>query len=61
VTDYDKADKQIFAKVRSGLDRALAHVPRLKAELAATGAQSPNTDMPTLIQKMLSLSRHGSS
>jgi hypothetical protein len=57
VTDYDKADKQIFAKVRSGLDRALAHVPRLKAELAATGAQSPDTDMPTLIQKMLSLSR----
>lgn len=58
VTDYDKADKQIFAKVRSGLDRALAHVPRLKAELAATGAQSPDTDMPILVQKMLSLSRH---
>ena len=60
VTDYDKADKQIFAKVRSGLDRALAHVPRLKAELAATGAESPDTDMPTLVQKMLSLSRHRS-
>jgi RloB-like protein len=57
VTDYDKADRQIFAKVRSGLDRALTHVPRLKAELAATGARSPDTDMPTLIQKMLSLSR----
>ena len=57
VTDYDKADWQIFAKVRSGLDRALGRVPRLKAELAATGAQSPDTDMPVLAQKILSLSR----
>jgi hypothetical protein len=57
VTDYNKADRQIFAKVRSGLDRALGHVPRLKAELAATGARSPDTDMPALVQKIASLSR----
>ena len=57
LTDYDKADRLIFAKVRSGLDRALGHVPRLKAELLATGAQSPDTDVSILVQKMLSLSR----
>ena len=61
VTDYDKADRPIFAKVRSGLDRALGHVPRLKAELAATGSQSPDTDMQVLVQKMLSLSRQRTS
>lgn len=60
VTDYDKADRQIFAKVCSGLDRALGYVPRLKADLAATGARSPDTDMPILVQKILALSRRTS-
>jgi len=57
VTDYQKADRQIFGKVRVGLDRAITHVIRLKKELVAIGAQSPDTDMPTLIRKLMSLRR----
>jgi len=57
VTDYDKADRQIFGKVQIGLDRALGNVPRLKAELAAVGAQTPDTDMPELIAMLDSLRR----
>jgi hypothetical protein len=57
VTDYEKADRQIFGKVRAGLDRAIGHVGRLKAELAAIGALSPDTDMPVLLQKLMSLRR----
>jgi hypothetical protein len=57
ITDYDKADRLIFSKVGSGLDRALGNVARLKAELAAVGAQSPDTDMPNLIQRLNSVKR----
>jgi hypothetical protein len=57
VTDYAKSDREIFAKVQHGLDRAIGHVARLKAELAANNVDSPNTDMPKLIEKLMSLRR----
>jgi RloB-like protein len=57
LTDYSKADRQIFAKVGVGLDRAIGHVGRLKLDLAAVGADSPDTDMPTLIEALDGLRR----
>jgi hypothetical protein len=57
VTDYNKADRQIFAKVGGGLGRALGHVTRLKADLAATGSQSPDTDVHLFIERLLTLRR----
>jgi len=57
VTDYHKADRLIFAKVGGGLERAVGNTARLKAELAAVGAQSPATDMPDLVGKLNSLRR----
>jgi hypothetical protein len=57
VTDYSKADRQIFAKVQAGLDRALGNAARLKVELAPVNADSPDTDMPSLVQKLMSLRR----
>jgi RloB-like protein len=57
VTDYDKADRQIFEKVGAGLDRALGNVARLKTELAAIRAKSPDSDMPYLINSLMSLRR----
>jgi RloB-like protein len=57
VTDYDKADRLIFAKVAAGLDRALGNAARLKAELTAVGAVSPDTDMPKLVARLTALRR----
>jgi RloB-like protein len=59
ITDYDKADRQIYAKVGIGLDHATGHSQQLKAELAAIGADSPDTDMPALIMVLNSLRRRG--
>lgn len=59
ITDYDKADRRIFSKVQAGLDRAITNALRLKAELAAIGAKSPDTDLPRLIEKLCALKRHG--
>lgn len=57
LTDYDKADRLIFPKVRAGLERALENARRLKTELAEIGAQTPDTDMVDLIEKLMSLRR----
>lgn len=57
LTDYDKADRQIFPKVQAGLDRAMANAAQLKSELAAIGAQSPDTDMPMLVENLNALRR----
>ena len=57
ITDYSKADRQIFAKVAGGLDRAIGHAKRLKLELAAVRAELPNTDMPKLIEVLDGLRR----
>ena len=57
LTDYDKADRQIFLKVRAGLERALGNARRLKTELAEIGAQTPDTDMADLIETLMTLRR----
>jgi len=57
LTDYDKADRLIFPKVQAGLERALGNARRLKAELAEIGAQTPDTDMGDLIEKLMTLRR----
>jgi hypothetical protein len=57
LTDYDKADRLIFPKVQAGLERALGNVRRLKTELAEIGAQTPDTDMADLIEKLMTLRR----
>jgi hypothetical protein len=57
LTDYDKADTQIFKQVEAGLERAMAHVKTLKRELTASGAQSPDSDMDQLIEQLLRMRR----
>jgi hypothetical protein len=57
LTDYDKADRLIFPKVRVGVERALGNARRLKTELAAIGAQTPDTDMADLIETLMTLRR----
>ncbi|MGC2031716.1 MAG: RloB family protein [Steroidobacteraceae bacterium] len=57
LTDYDKADRLIFPKVRAGLERALGNARRLKTELAEIGAQTPDTDMADLIEMLMKLRR----
>jgi hypothetical protein len=52
ITDYDKADRLIYAKVGAGLDQAMGHAQRLKTELAAIGANTPDTDMSILIASL---------
>lgn len=59
VTDYGKSDREIFAKVHTGLDRAIGNAVRLKAELAANNVDSPDTDMPRLIETLMTLRRPG--
>lgn len=57
VTDYDKADRRIYDRVHSGIDRALVHVEQLKSELQRTDAVSPDSDMGILINALLLLRR----
>jgi hypothetical protein len=57
LTAYDKANAQIFKQVQTGLDRATAHVKRLKRELAASGANAPDSDMDVLVERLLSMRR----
>jgi hypothetical protein len=59
VTDYRKADRNVFRKVEGGLDRAMIHAARLKADIAQVGVQSPDSDMPLLIEMLSSLTRNG--
>jgi hypothetical protein len=58
LTDFDKSDRDIFAKVQKGLDRAIGHAARLKIELAAHNVDSPDTDMSRLVEKLLELRRN---
>jgi RloB-like protein len=55
--DYQKNHRDIFTKVRTGLDRAHQHAERLKAELRATGASRPDTDFPILVEQLSRMSR----
>jgi hypothetical protein len=53
VTDYSKSDRDIFAKVATGLDAACQNADRLKAEHNQTGSRVPDTDMSTLIEQLM--------
>ena len=57
LTDYDKGDRQIFAKVKSGLEVAEARAAKGHREIAKTGATSPRTDMPVLTAALRKMSR----
>lgn len=52
VTDYEKNERNIFAKVAAGLDAACQNVEKLKIELNQTGARTPDTDFCTLVDQL---------
>lgn len=52
VTDYSKSDRNIFAKVETGLDAACRNADRLKAEHNHTESQVPDTDMRMLVDQL---------
>jgi RloB-like protein len=52
LTGYDKAEPQIFEMVEMGLDRACQHAERLKRDLQASGANTPDTDMASLVSQL---------
>lgn len=55
--DYQKNDRNIFDKVSAGLDQACQNGVRCDEELAKTGAQSPKSDMPRVVETLKKLSR----
>ena len=55
--DYQKNDRNIFDKVSAGLDQACQNGVRCDEELAKTGAQSPKSDMPRVVEALKKLSR----
>ena len=50
--DYQKSEPKIFEMVAAGLDTACNNAAQLKAEHAASGALTPNTDMGSLIDRL---------
>ena len=59
LTNYDKADPEIFYAVALGLDQAMQRAEQLKRELASTGATVPDTEFPQLVQQLLSMRHNG--
>jgi hypothetical protein len=59
LTNYNKADPEIFGAVALGLDQAMLRAEQLKREFAATGASVPGTDFPQLVQQLLSMQHNG--
>ena len=57
LTDYEKGDRGIFAKLSGGLAVAEANAARGVRDIAATGAASPRTDMPVLLEALRAMSR----
>ena len=57
LTDYEKGDPDIFAKVQGRLAVAEANAARGLREIAAAGATSPRTDMPVLVAALRGMSR----
>ena len=55
VPAYKKADPDLFEKVGASLDAASRNAVRLSAEHRATGAASPSSDMPTLVEELKSM------
>lgn len=52
LTGYQKADPKIFDAVAAGLEAACQNAAHLKAENAATGAETPDTDMAQLVERL---------
>ncbi len=52
VTDYAKNDPEIFSKVMAGFELACRRAIQLKADLAASGATAPDTDMHLLAEQL---------
>lgn len=59
--DYSKAAPHIFAKVGGGegLQRAMLFAQRLRQALAATGANSPATDVDKLVEALRTIAPPG--
>ena len=55
--DYQKNDRNIFDKVSTGLDQACQNGVRCDEEIAKTGARSPRSDMPQVVETLKKLSR----
>lgn len=52
LTGYHKAERKIFEMAAAGLDMACQNAARLKAEHAASGAVTPDTDMAILVERL---------
>jgi hypothetical protein len=50
--DYRKSDRDVFRKTAAGLGLARQRALQLKTELKATGANAPDTDMPSLVDQL---------
>jgi hypothetical protein len=57
VTDYAKNDPEIFRKVAVGFELACRRAVQLKADLAASGATAPDTDMHRLAEQLGRMTR----
>lgn len=57
LTEYEKSDRDIFAKVAAGLEPARQRALTLKGDLASTGATCPDTDMHKLVEQLLLMRR----
>lgn len=57
VTDYAKNDPEIFGKVAAGFELACRRIAQLKADLAASGAAVPDTDMHLLAEQLGRMTR----
>ena len=55
--DYQKNDRDVFRKAATGLERACQRVEQLKAELRASGAAAPDTDMHLLVEEFRRMRR----
>ncbi|MHB1951436.1 MAG: RloB family protein [Acidiferrobacteraceae bacterium] len=57
LADYRKNDRDIFRKAAAGLDAGCQRVEQLKAELRASGASAPDTDMHLLVDQFRRMQR----
>jgi hypothetical protein len=52
---YYKADTAVFDRVCAGLYAACRHAARLDADYGTSGATSPMSDMPKLVEELRSM------
>lgn len=55
--DYQKNDREVFRKAATGLERACQRAEQLKADLSASGAAAPDTDMRLLVEQFRRMQR----